>query len=114
VLGAAFKPGTDDVRESPTLTVVPALVTAGARVVVHDPIALEQARGVLGEDGIDYVADLSQALDGVDAVVLVTSWPEYSEVPKLLGTRDIPVIDGRRMLATDSVTSYDGVGYPAG
>ena len=114
VLGAAFKPGTDDVRESPTLAVVPALVAAGAEVVVHDPIATDNARAVLGDVDIDYTCDLPVALDAADAVVLVTAWPDYLEVPKLLQDRDVPVMDGRRILAPASITRYDGVGYPVG
>lgn len=113
VLGAAFKPGTDDVRESPTLRLVPALVMAGAHVVVHDPIAIDNARIALGRERIDYQADLLAALANVDAVLIVTAWPEYLEVPRLLGDREILVLDGRRMLAKDSVANYDGVGYPA-
>ena len=113
VLGAAFKPGTDDVRESPTLRVVPALVAAGAQVVLHDPIALDNARAMLGDEHIEYESDLPRSLAGADAVLLVTAWPEYAEVPKLLEGRDLPVIDGRRMLASDSLPGYDGVGYPA-
>ena len=113
VLGVAFKPNTDDVRESPALTAIPALVDAGADVVVHDPIALDNARAALGDRSIEYQARLATALDGADAVVIVTAWPEYTDVPKLLGGRDIPVVDGRRMLASDSVARYDGVGYPS-
>jgi UDPglucose 6-dehydrogenase len=112
VLGAAFKPGTDDVRESPTLRVVPDLVAAGAQVVLHDPIALDNARAMLGDAQVEYEADLARALAGADAVMLVTSWPAYAEVPKLLDGRDLPVIDGRRMLAGDLLPGYDGVGYP--
>jgi UDPglucose 6-dehydrogenase len=112
VLGAAFKPGTDDVRESATLTVVRELRDAGAGVVLHDPIALDNARESLGAEGIEYVSDLGVALEATDAVLLVTSWPEYRQVPDLLDGRDIPVIDGRRVLDPDSVASYDGIGYP--
>ena len=112
VLGAAFKPGTDDVRESPALKVVPALTAAGAHVVLHDPIALANARATLGDDHVDYQVDLGMALDGADAVLLVTAWPAYAEVPTLLADRDVPVVDGRRMLESGAVIRYDGIGYP--
>ncbi|GGI05374.1 UDP-glucose dehydrogenase family protein [Egicoccus halophilus] len=112
VLGAAFKPGTDDVRESPTLTIVPELVARGAEVVVHDPIATGPAQAVLGTDGVAYTTELATALDGADAVLLVTSWPEYRDVPELLAARDVPVVDGRRVLPPDAVGRYDGIGYP--
>lgn len=112
VLGAAFKPGTDDVRESPTLMLVPALVDAGADVVLHDPAALDNARQVLGERGVTYSDDLARALEGADAVLVVTAWSLYRDVPSLLNGRDVPVIDGRRILDPQTVTRYDGVGYP--
>jgi len=114
VLGAAFKPGTDDVRESPTLSIVPALVDAGLDVVLHDPVALDNARALLGE-GLQYEPDLVEALSGVDAVVVVTRWAAYTEIPKLLADHDPQplVADGRRMFSPDDVERYLGVGFPA-
>jgi UDPglucose 6-dehydrogenase len=114
VLGAAFKPGTDDVRESPTLRVVPELVAAGAAVVLHDPVALANARSLLGDRGIIYEPELEKAVHGVDAIVLITSWPVYQDLPALLAGSEIPVVDGRRVLDPRSVVTYDGVGYPVG
>jgi UDPglucose 6-dehydrogenase len=112
VLGAAFKPGTDDVRESPALKVVPALRDAGAEVVVHDPIALDNFRAAVGVDGIDYTDDLAAAVADVDAAVLITAWPHYAALPGLLDGRDTLVVDGRRMLAPDELARYDGIGFP--
>ncbi len=114
VLGAAFKPDTDDVRESPTLAIVPALIAAGRSVVLHDPIALDNARAVLGDD-LDYTTDLAAALAGADAVALITRWSEYGDVAaSIRGADPAPVlIDGRRVIDPDSVPSYLGVGYPA-
>jgi UDPglucose 6-dehydrogenase len=112
VLGAAFKPGTDDVRESPTLRIVPELVDAGAQVVLHDPVALDNARAVLGSEGIDHEPRLDRAVDGVDAILLVTAWPEYLQLPTVLDGRAVPVVDGRRMLDPTSVRNYDGVAWP--
>jgi UDPglucose 6-dehydrogenase len=112
VLGAAFKPGTDDVRESSALTVVPALSAGGAEVVVHDPTAIVNARAVLGSSGIEYTDDLDAALQGATAVVLLTAWPEYRTLPDRLPDPAMPVFDGRRMLAPTSLASYDGIGFP--
>ena len=112
VLGAAFKPGTDDVRESPTLRIVPELIHLGADVVVHDPVATANCREVLGTSGITYTDDLDVALDGAEAVVIVTAWPEYRDVPRRLGDREPVVVDGRRLLSADSVPRYDGIGFP--
>jgi UDPglucose 6-dehydrogenase len=111
VLGAAFKPGTDDVRESPALKVVPALRAAGAEVVVHDPIALDNFRGAIGDDGVTLTTDLGAALADADAAVLITAWPQYAAVPGLLTGRDTLMLDGRRMLAADAVARYDGIGF---
>jgi UDPglucose 6-dehydrogenase/GDP-mannose 6-dehydrogenase len=111
VLGLAFKPGTDDVRESPALAVVEQFLAAGASVRVHDPIATATARAVLG-DGPDYCDDVASAILGVDAVIIVTSWPEYAGLPDLLAGRDPQpvVVDGRRMIPPASVGHYLGIG----
>ena len=113
VLGAAFKPDTDDVRESPTLAIVPVLQDAGFDVVLHDPIALHNARDVLG-NGLTYEPDLATSLEGADAVVVVTRWAAYSELPKLLAEHHPQplVADGRRMFSPDDLERYRGVGRP--
>jgi UDPglucose 6-dehydrogenase len=112
VLGAAFKPGTDDVRESPALRIVPELIASGATVVLHDPVALDNARAVLG-DGIVYEDDLATTVRGADAIVIVTAWPDYGQLPDLLAGSEVPVLDGRRVLAPDAVASYDAVAWPS-
>lgn len=117
VLGLAFKPGTDDVRESPALPIIAALVEAGATVTAHDPIAIETGRRGLADFGVDparihFEPSLAAALKDSDAVMLVTSWPEYRQVPTLLQDEGsaAPLIDGRRFLARDSVPAYSGIG----
>lgn len=112
VLGAAFKPETDDIRESPTLTIAPELRRRGASVVIHDPIAIDNARDTLGTDGIEYTSDLDAAVSGVDAVVLVTSWSDYRDLAKRIEV-GVPVIDGRRVLDANEFGIYDGIGFPA-
>ena len=116
VLGAAFKPGTDDVRESPTLRIVPDLVARGYDVALHDPIALPNARAELG-DGLRYEVDLDSALSDAAAVLLVTSWPDYDGLAKHLDDHpndgEMPVIiDGRRFLDPDDFAEYRGIGFP--
>lgn len=113
VLGAAFKPDTDDVRESPTLAIVPLLTDAGFDVVVHDPIALDNARDLLG-DGPEYQTDLDLALAGAGAVVVVTRWAQYTDLAKRVAEMDPQplVADGRRMFAPGDFERYMGVGYP--
>lgn len=102
VLGLAFKPGTDDVRESPAFPVIAALKEKGAQVLAYDPVATV--------DGLDQAGSLPAALDGADAVVLVTSWPEFAEVPTLLKGRDPIVVDGRRMWTPDQFSDYRALG----
>lgn len=111
VLGMAFKPGTDDIRESPSLPVTRALLEAGAVVTAYDPIARSAAEAVLGE-GVRFEDSLEAATDGVDAVLLMTRWPQFARLPELLAERgqDCAVIDGRRMLPKDAITRYEGVG----
>ncbi|GGS38132.1 UDP-glucose 6-dehydrogenase [Streptomyces nojiriensis] len=77
VWGAAFKPGTNDVRESPALSLAQALQTAGAVVTVHDPQAVSTAMHRNPE--LEYTDDLTASVDGADAVVLGTEWPEYRQ-----------------------------------
>jgi len=116
VWGIAFKPRTDDIREAPALTLIDALVADGAEVVVHDPEALIAARARLG-DRVRYAADMYDASDDADALVLVTEWRQYQnpDFEKLAGKmRGRVLIDGRNIwsgyrLNTHGFT-YEGIG----
>ncbi len=112
VLGLAFKPETDDIRESPALPVVRRLVELGADVVAFDPIAEGEARKELAGLEVSYASTLAEAVEGVDGIALMTRWGEFERLPELLGGRDGQplVVDGRRMLARDSVARYAGIG----
>jgi UDPglucose 6-dehydrogenase len=111
VLGLAFKPDTDDVRQSPAIPVVRSLVEKGARVRVHDPVA-SSAAGELFGDRVVAFDDLPQAIFGADAVVLVTRWEHYRALPRLFAEleRQPVFVDGRRMLSKDDFDRYDGIG----
>lgn len=112
VLGLAFRPNTSDVRESPAFPIMRQLREAGASLVAHDPVAIPEFRASLDLDDVEYEPDLRSAIRRADAVVLVTRWPEYGEVPRLLdevGSTAL-VVDGRRMLDSDSVGRYVGIG----
>ncbi len=111
VLGVAFKPGTDDIRESPSLPVIQALLEKGAIVTAFDPIARHEAEHALGKTVI-FKDSLDDALTGAKAVLLMTAWPEFKALPeKLSKTADAPLlIDGRRMLEKTSVPHYAGIG----
>ncbi len=113
VLGLAFKPDTDDVRESPAFPIVERLLARGASVRAYDPVANPNAARVLGPRA-DVLADsVDQALAEVDAVVLVTPWAELREATARLGASGeaAPVVlDTRRALEPDAYPRYLGVG----
>ncbi len=111
VLGLAFKPDTDDVRESPAVPVVRALLGRGAHVVLHDPI-VERVPQALAAADVTLVSELAAAIAGADGIVLVTRWQDYEALPALLQATDpAPVlVDGRRMLSRESVPRYAGIG----
>ncbi|HEX6806786.1 MAG TPA: UDP-glucose/GDP-mannose dehydrogenase family protein [Gemmatimonadaceae bacterium] len=107
VWGLAFKPQTDDMRESPALTLIESLLEAGATVVAHDPVAMPEAKRRLG-DKIGYADSNYDALDGADALVVVTDWnqfrhPDFERIKTSLA-RPI-VIDGRNLYHPDKMAA---------
>ncbi len=76
VLGLTFKPETDDMRDAPAVTIIPALVERGARIHAHDPQGMDEARKVLPEE-VAYFSDIYKAVDQADAVILLTEWNVY-------------------------------------
>ncbi|MDE0284308.1 MAG: UDP-glucose/GDP-mannose dehydrogenase family protein [Gammaproteobacteria bacterium] len=76
VLGLAFKPETDDMRDAPALSILPKLIDSGAAIQAHDPQAMPEARALL-PDSVLYFDDIYAALSGADAVVLMTEWNTY-------------------------------------
>jgi len=118
ILGLAFKPGTDDVREAPALDIVRRLLELGAHVRVHDPIALDNARKALGDNlDVEYFEDPYEMADGADALVLATEWPMY----KKLSLRQLAdalngglLVDGRNVFDPEEAKvaglRYMGVG----
>lgn len=112
VLGLAFKPGTDDMRESPAIPVVNSLAEEGAVLSAFDPIASEEAKHEFQNIEMRYCDSVAAAIEGVEAILIMTRWDEISALPALLEGLDNPpvVIDGRRMLAKDSVARYEGIG----
>ena len=101
VWGLAFKPDTDDMREAPSLVTIRGLLERGARVVAHDPVALEAARGILGRS-IEYRDRNYDALAGADALLIHTEWhpyrhPDFARMRAAL--RSAVVFDGRNLYA---------------
>ena len=114
--GVAFKPKTDDIRESPALTLIETLLAEGATVVVHDPAAGEHAK-LRFEGRVTVVDDAYDAPEGADALVLVTEWPEYRnpDFDRLRTALKRPVlIDGRNVWTADDARArgftYQGIG----
>jgi UDPglucose 6-dehydrogenase len=119
LLGLAFKPQTDDVRESPALALLQTLLRGGATAAAHDPVALESAQRVLG-DVVRYVADEYDAATGADALVIATDWNEYKQLDFGLirdRLRGDVVFDARNVCDPREVEAhglrYLGVGRPA-
>lgn len=111
VLGMAFKPGTDDIRESPSLPVTQVLLDEGASIRAFDPIARHEAEKVF-PNGVEFVDTLEGTIEGADAILIMTAWPEFRALPDLVakaGTTPY-IVDGRRMLPKTSVPSYAGIG----
>lgn len=116
VLGLTFKPETDDMRDAPALTILPALLEKGATVRAHDPKGIEEAKKYLPE-AIEYVDDTYAACKGADAVVLMTEWNQYRalDLKRLkAGMREPIFIDLRNVYEPTSLAklgfTYVGVG----
>ena len=105
VLGLAFKPGTDDIRNSRAIPLVEALSAAGAEIVGYDPVATDNFRDRYPD--IDYADSVADALDGADAALVVTDWPAFADLDTEFDAMATPVVvDGRRI-----VTRRDGIVY---
>ena len=110
VLGIAFKPDTDDVRESPAFPLIGKLKAAGARVTAHDPIA--RADGHEALQGVSLADTLEDAVRGAEVVALVTRWGEFKRLSQVLAAQKAAplVVDGRRLLNPDDFVHYEGIG----
>ncbi len=118
ILGLAFKPNTDDMRDAPSLTIIPRLIDKGAEIVAYDPEAMDEAKKHLPD--ITYTDCPYAAIDGADAVVIVTEWDEFRafdmgrvkdllNAPNVIDLRNI--YRGKHMRALGF--SYTNIGYPA-
>ncbi|MFQ5787191.1 MAG: nucleotide sugar dehydrogenase, partial [Thermodesulfobacteriota bacterium] len=112
VLGLAFKPGTDDMRESPAIPIINYLLAEEAIITAYDPVAKNEAMKMFGNFNIRYCDNLCEAITEVEAIILVTRWEEFREIPELLvDLHPQPLfIDGRRMLDKNSIPRYEGIG----
>jgi UDPglucose 6-dehydrogenase len=117
LLGLAFKPDTDDMREASSLVLGARLQAEGAQVRAYDPVAEDRARELL--QGVEFASSAMNAVKGADALVLVTEWPEFAELDwkaVAQAMRGNLVVDGRNALDADALRDaglkYDGVGRP--
>ncbi len=116
VWGLAFKPATDDMREAPSLVLISRLLEAGATVKAYDPVAMEECRRRIG-DRIDYAGDMYEALEGADAMVVVTEWQEF-KVPKFTyierALKEKVVFDGRNIYDPAQMAEFGYTYYGIG
>jgi len=116
--GLSFKPGTDDMREAPSLALLEFLLSQGARVRAYDPVAVERCKSLLGErEGLEYAPSAGEAVRGADALAIVTEWPQFRspDFGKLRERLLQPVIfDGRNLYSPDLLKDkgfrYFGIG----
>jgi len=118
VLGLAFKQNTDDMRDAPSLDIIPALVDAGANVKAFDPEAMEEAAHLLS--GIDYCDNAYQAIDGADAMVILTEWDQFRalDLERIKGSlKGDVVVDLRNIYSPEDMAkrgfAYTSIGRPA-
>ena len=118
LLGLAFKPDTDDMREASSLVLAARLQGEGAEVRAYDPVAEGAAKELL--PNVELAESPDQALDGADAAVLVTEWPEFAELDwaALRGRMSNPlIVDGRNFLDAAALRAagytYEGIGRPS-
>src|SRR4051794_17533403 len=115
LLGLAFKPDTDDMREASSLVLAARLQGEGAEVVAYDPVAAERAAGMLGS--VEMAGSAMEALDGADAAVLVTEWREFADLDWSAAAERMArplLVDGRNFLDPEAMSSagfeYEGIG----
>ncbi|MEH7250642.1 UDP-glucose/GDP-mannose dehydrogenase family protein [Neobacillus niacini] len=113
MLGLAFKPETDDMREAPSIPISAALSKWGAEVIAYDPVATENARKVIG-DTIKYAGSIGEAVYEADAVLIVTEWNEVKnlDLAELVRNMKEPIIfDGRNCFTEEKIRACGAVEY---
>ena len=113
VLGLSFKPNTDDVRKSTSLTIISDLLRKGAIVTAHDPVANEKAKEVLNTQEVTFVKEWKDACHQADVVVVATAWDCYKSLPEIVA-EGLVVFDARGIFRREtfhSSISYLSIGY---
>jgi UDPglucose 6-dehydrogenase len=115
LLGLAFKPNTDDIRDAPAITLARALVAEGAAVRAYDPVAMDAARALLS--GVHFAVDAYDAAAGADLLVLMTEWNEFRELdfPRLKSTlRSAAMVDARNVYPLERMREHGFRYYSVG
>ena len=101
VLGLAFKPNTDDLRDAPSIDIIQKLLARGAKVRAHDPVAVPNMKSQYPELSIEYFDDPNKAVIDSDAILLVTEWPVYKKMDwkTILKDGKVKLIDGRNFFS---------------
>jgi UDPglucose 6-dehydrogenase len=113
MLGLSFKPETDDMREAPSIKIAHSLTEMGAEVVAYDPVAINNAKQVLG-DIITYASSVNDAISQADALMIVTEWKEFTQLDfaSLVKKMNHPIIfDGRNCLDKEQLSACESVEY---
>jgi UDPglucose 6-dehydrogenase len=116
IWGLAFKPRTDDMREAPSIAIVEGLLARGAELMVHDPEAMGEARRCFG-DRVTYHRMNYEALEGADALLIVTEWNEFRrpDFPRMKRLLRRPIIfDGRNLYEPEVMREHGFTYYPIG
>jgi UDPglucose 6-dehydrogenase len=108
VLGLAFKPGTDDIRNSRAIPIIEGLRERGAEVVAYDPVAIDEMRDRIPD--IEYVDSAAEALNGAFGALVVTDWDEFAALySEFNAMEQAVVIDGRRVIESRDNVTYEGL-----
>ncbi|MDC0222863.1 UDP-glucose/GDP-mannose dehydrogenase family protein [Gammaproteobacteria bacterium] len=106
IWGLSFKPNTDDMRESPSIVLLKKLVNSGAKVIAHDPQAIQECKSLINDERIEYTHSIDETVVDADAIVLVTDWNIYKTQDFLMHSKHMKrklIIDGRNCLSIDKL-----------
>src|SRR5262249_34702684 len=119
VLGLSFKDGTDDIRESPAIEIIQALLRDGCRIAAYDPAAMPRARGILSEPQVRFATDAYDVAHNSNALLILTDWREFTrlDLGRIRSALHYPlVIDGRNLFQPEEMAqaglAYWSIGRP--
>jgi UDPglucose 6-dehydrogenase len=110
LLGVAFKPGTDDIRESSSLKILNLLLDNNVKIIVHDPIAMEHAKKQYNHSNLQFVDVWQNEINNIDIIIIGTNWPEYKVLKNylsILKSKNITVFDTKRLFKTKEMDSIN-------